>query len=85
MEVVFGDPTGPELLTGIAGVDNITAVNETTLLARAKGDALDSLIKRVATARVIDVRIQQASLEDVFLEFYRDDATPATDDGGEAR
>lgn len=85
VEVVFGDPAGPEMLAGLAGVDNITAVNETTLIARAKGDALDSLIKRVAAARVVDVRIQQASLEDVFLEFYRDEPVPETADGGEAR
>lgn len=85
VEVVFGDPAGPEMLAGLAGVDNITAVNDTTLIARAKGDALDSLIKRVAAARVVDVRIQQASLEDVFLEFYRDEPVPETADGGEAR
>lgn len=85
VEVVFGDPAGPEMLAGLAGVDNITAVNETTLIARAKGDALDSLIKRVAAARVVDVRIQQASLEDVFLEFYRDEPVPETADGGEDR
>jgi len=85
VEVVFGDPVGPEMLAGLAGVDNITAVNETTLIARAKGDALDSLIKRVAAARVVDVRIQQASLEDVFLEFYRDEPVPETADGGEDR
>ena len=85
VEIVFGDPTGPELLGGLEGVDNIAAVSETTLVARAKGDALDALVKRIATARVVDVRIQQASLEDVFLEFYRGDTAPVTGNGGEER
>jgi len=55
------------------------------MIARAKGDALDSLVTRVATARVVDVRIQQASQEDVFLEFYRDEPVPETAGGQEDR
>lgn len=85
VEIVFGEPAGPELLAGLDGVDNVAAVNESTLIARAKGDALDALIKRVAITRVVDVRIQQASLEDVFLEFYRDDVAPDGEERGEAR
>ncbi len=85
VEAVFGEPVELEMLAGLAGVDNISAVNETTMIARAKGDALDSLVKRVATARVVDVRIQQASLEDVFLEFYRDEPVPETAGGEEDR
>lgn len=85
VEAVFGEPVELEMLAGCAGVDNISAVNETTMIARAKGDALDSLVTRVATARVVDVRIQQASLEDVFLEFYRDEPVPETAGGEEDR
>jgi len=85
VEAVFGEPVELEMLAGLARVDNISAVNETTMIARAKGGALDSLVKRVATARVVDVRIQQASLEDVFLEFYRDEPVPETAGGEEDR
>lgn len=71
IEVTFGDPVDAAFLQGVPGVDNVTQVGEATLTARAKGDVIDGLIKQIALRRVTDVRIQQANLEDVFLEFYR--------------
>jgi len=84
VEVVFAEPTEPSFLADLPGVDNVTAMGPTTLSARAKGDVVDDVVKRLAQRRVTDVRIQQASLEDVFLEFYRsDEPAPDTAEGGE--
>ena len=86
LEVVFAEATEPEFLSGLPGVDNVIALSPNTLAARAKGDVVDDVIKRLAQRRVVDVRIQQASLEDVFLEFYRgDEPAPRAVEGGEAR
>jgi hypothetical protein len=69
--VTFTRPVAPSLLDDIAGVDGVIAVGETQLSARVKGDVIDAVIKRLASVEVADVHISQASLEDVFLEFYR--------------
>lgn len=71
IEVAFAEPVDPRFLAAVPGVDKVVALNATTLSARAKGDVVDDVVKRLAERRVLDVRIQQASLEDVFLEFYR--------------
>lgn len=73
LEVAFAEPTGPSFLADLRGVDSLVAVGDRALRARVKGDAIDLVLKRIATREVSDVRIQQASLEDVFLEFYRGD------------
>lgn len=87
IEVTFGEPVDASFLTAVPGMDNVTAVGETVFTARARGDVIDDVIKRIALKRVLDVRIQQASLEDVFLEYYREDApeAPVATEGGEAR
>lgn len=87
VEVSFAEPVGPGFLDDIEGVDKVSAVSGTVLVARAKGDAVDALVKRIAERRVADVRIGQASLEDVFLEYYRgeaDEGAPSAAEGGEA-
>ncbi|MBN2247383.1 MAG: ABC transporter ATP-binding protein [Coriobacteriia bacterium] len=81
--VEFAEPVDPALLAQVPGVDNVTAISATSLTARARGDAVDALIKRVAERQVLDLHIQQASLEDVFLEYYRDTAEPVAAEGGE--
>lgn len=94
--VTLSGPVLPDLLAGLAGVDSVTQVGETQLSARVKGDAIDAVVKRLSTVAVADVHISQASLEDVFLEFYRhldsDDAPaapvtepPAEREGGGSR
>ncbi len=73
IEVRFGQPTEAELLAGLPGVDNVTVVGGDVLKARVKGDAVDAVLKRLATRHVVDLQMQRASLEDVFLEHYRED------------
>ncbi|MRS11666.1 MAG: ABC transporter ATP-binding protein [Actinobacteria bacterium] len=85
LEIAFAEPTGPAFLADLPGVDSLTSVSDRVLKARVKGDAIDPVLKRIAARQVDDIRIQQASLEDVFLEFYRgDDSAPDTAEGGEA-
>lgn len=86
LEVRFAEPTATSFLDDLPGVDSVAALGDSALSARVKGDAIDGVLKRLATRAVHDVRIQQASLEDVFLEFYRDETpTPETAEGGEVR
>jgi len=85
LEVRFAEPVAPSFLADLQGVDSVTSLGEDALSARVKGDVIDDVLKRLATRTVRDIRIQQASLEDVFLEFYRDEtAVPETVEGGEA-
>ncbi|MHB1136090.1 MAG: ABC transporter ATP-binding protein [Coriobacteriia bacterium] len=83
--VDFAEPVDPAFLAQVAGVDNVAAASPTRLTGRVKGDAVDALLKRLAERHVVDLRIQQASLEDVFLEYYRNSAEPVSDEGGEER
>ncbi|MDO8847650.1 MAG: ABC transporter ATP-binding protein [Coriobacteriia bacterium] len=88
IEVTFAEPVESAFLASVPGIDNVLAVSDTVLTARAKGDVVDAVIKRIAERRVADVRIQQASLEDVFLEYYRAEAgdeAPIVTEGGEDR
>jgi ABC-2 type transport system ATP-binding protein len=71
IEVTFAEPVDPGFLDAVPGLDNVLAVSDTVFSARAKGDVVDAVIKRIAERRVADLRIQQASLEDVFFEYYR--------------
>lgn len=83
--VDFAEPVDLAFLAHVAGVDNVAAASPTRLTGRVKGDAVDALLKRLAERHVVDLRIQQASLEDVFLEYYRNSAEPVSDEGGEER
>ena len=91
LQAVFVAEVTPALLGGIDGVDSISQPTPGQLTARVKGDAVDAVIKRLASVAVADLHISQASLEDVFLEFYREsDTEPGADEGavgegGEAR
>ncbi len=85
VSVDFAEPTDPAFLAEVPGVDNVAVVTPTRLTGRVKGDAVDALLKRLAGRRVVDLRIQQASLEDVFLEYYRDAAESTLDEGEEER
>ncbi len=86
VEVTFAEPVPASLLGELPGVDSLVILSGQSLAARVRGDAIDDVLKRIASRKVNDIRIQHASLEDVFLEFYRgDDAAPANREGGEAR
>lgn len=85
VEVTFAEPVDAALLGELPGVHSVVALSGQSLSARVRGEAIDDVLKRIAGRKVSDIRIQHASLEDVFLEFYRaTDAEQVDDEGGEA-
>ena len=74
VEVTFASPP-PMRLFDIPGVSVLRHDGATVRLQSQ--DAIDALMKAVATQTVIDLRTEQPSLEDVFLEYYTGNgATP---------
>ena len=85
IDVTFAEPTEPSFLGELTGVDSVSALGASRFAARVRGTAIDDVLKRLALRTVTDIRIQHASLEDVFLEYYRgDEPVPDTAEGGEA-
>ncbi|MCX8006935.1 MAG: ABC transporter ATP-binding protein [Coriobacteriia bacterium] len=81
--VSFAEPVDAAFFDGVPGLANLEQRSPSTFVARVKGDHLDDVVKRLATKRVVDLSIQHASLEEVFMEFYRsEDSVEVT--GGEA-
>jgi len=73
LTVKFADGVDASILGDMPGVEGVAAIDAHTLTATVTGEAVDDLIKRLAAHRLTDVTLQHASLEDVFMEFYRDD------------
>ena len=80
--VTFADETEAGFLAGVPGVSAVEQRNSHALRATVKGDELNPLLARLAQRDVRDLEITRASLEDVFVEFYREDSTPATGGDG---
>lgn len=79
LNVTFADVVDPAFLADVDGMSRITLTGPNTINARVKGDHLDDLIKRLATRPVRDLSIEHASLEEVFMEFYRDEENGASE------
>ena len=73
LNVTFADPVDVAFLEDVDGVSRISLTAPNTINARVRGDHLDDLIKRLASRPVRDLSIEHASLEEVFMEFYRDE------------
>jgi len=88
MQVSFAEPVDASALAGLPGVEDISVRDERSLAATVKGENLDALVKRLAEYRVTDLELEHASLEEVFVEYYREDASGSTPDlsasGGDA-
>ncbi len=72
VEVTFGGPPPPRLFD-LPGV-RVVRVDGNTVHVQAH-DGIDALVKAIATQRVLDLRTEQPSLEDIFLAYYTE--TPA--------
>ena len=73
VEVQFGDRApSTESLEAIENVVSVTARRTTTLL-RVEG-GMDALIKHLAQFEVVAMRSEEADLEEVFLDLYREEA-----------
>ncbi|MCL4078660.1 ABC transporter ATP-binding protein [Coriobacteriia bacterium Es71-Z0120] len=73
LTVTFAEPVDPGFFDGVEGLMRLEQRGPAIFNARVKGDHLDEVVKRLATARLADLSIQHASLEEVFMEFYRGD------------
>ena len=73
IEVTFAEHTGTGFLEGLPGVSAVEQRNPHSLRATVKGEELNPLLARLAEREVRDVEITRASLEDVFVEFYREE------------
>ena len=80
VDVTFTEPVEADFFSRIGGVAHVDHINRDQLRATVRSDAISAIVHRIATRDVCDVEIQRASLEDVFLEFYRSDV-PGTSDG----
>ncbi|MGB4593005.1 MAG: ABC transporter ATP-binding protein [Coriobacteriia bacterium] len=72
VEVTFAEEVSLSLLSEVPGVKTAEQPAPTMLHATVRGDDMDALIAALATQPVRDLQITRASLEDVFMEFYRD-------------
>lgn len=72
VEVTFADEVSLSLLSDVPGVKTAEQPAPTMLRATIKGGDMDALIAALAAHPVRDLQITRASLEDVFMEFYRD-------------
>jgi ABC-2 type transport system ATP-binding protein len=70
IEVTFAAPPPPGLFV-LPGVRELRRDGVTVHLQAH--DGLDALLKAIATQRVVDLRTQQPSLEDIFLAYYTDE------------
>jgi ABC-2 type transport system ATP-binding protein len=61
---------GPEVLEGVAGVEELER-SDSRLTFRFAGD-LDRVVKALAARHVVDLEVTHPSLEEVFLTYYRD-------------
>lgn len=66
--LTFREAVSPTLLQGVAGVSEVSAEGQ-TLKFRLMGD-FDPILRAIGDQYVVDVRVQEPSLEEVFLTFY---------------
>ena len=71
MELTFGQPVSPSAFD-LAGVRDVVQTGNTLrfFVDEAPG-SLDGVVKRAAQFDLLDMRYEQATLEDVFLTYYR--------------
>ena len=78
LEVTFAQEPPREAFTSIAGVTELHR-DRATLRLQSR-DGIDALLKQVARYNVLDLRTEQASLEDIFLAYYTNDEPPNTEE-----
>ena len=81
VELVIDGP--PPALDGVPGVSDLRLETDGRISCRLVGD-VGPFLAAIATARVRDLTIEPASLEDAFLEFYEDGSAGEAGQGGPA-
>jgi ABC-2 type transport system ATP-binding protein len=72
VEVTFAEPVAADLFAGVPGIRSVEQAAPHLLRASIMGTDMNALIGVLASHPVRDLQITRASLEDVFMEFYRD-------------
>jgi len=72
-KVQFRDPVDGDVLDGIPGVTVFARDDSRIFTLQVEGE-MDALIKALAAFPVTHLETERASLEDVFLAYYQDDA-----------
>ncbi len=70
----FNEPVPPRLIEGLPGVSEISVFNH-TLRFQLNGD-FDPLLRALSDQYVVDIRVEEPSLEEIFLAFYGGDEAP---------
>ena len=74
LEITFAEEP-PQDLFALPGVTELRR-DGNTVRVQAR-DTLDAMIKTIAAYRIVDLRTEQPSLEDVFLAYYSSEGAPA--------
>jgi ABC-2 type transport system ATP-binding protein len=75
LEIVFAGAAPLAELEKIPGISNVTAQTEdatTTVTCVSRVDAIDAVLKTIASFKVLHFVSQEPSLEETFLEYYKD-------------
>ena len=75
LDVRFASEPSDELVAALGRIGEVRVEHDMAHI-RMQG-AVDPLLKLLATVEVLELRTRDADLEDVFLDYYRDDAVPA--------
>jgi len=73
-EVTFAQAPSPDAFASLAGVTELR--RDGAMLRLQARDGVDALLKAIARYHVLDLRTEQPSLEDAFLEYYASDESP---------
>jgi len=77
MEITF-DSAMPASEFDLPGVRDVVQIKNTLrfLVEEAPG-VVDRIVKKAAQYSVVDIKVTQATLEDIFLAYYRKEGTDA--------
>jgi ABC-2 type transport system ATP-binding protein len=75
MEIYFAEPVPPESFRTLPGVTDL-AVENSILRCTVRG-SVDALVKAAASFNVLDLKVHEPSLEEVFLAYYTPEISQA--------
>jgi ABC-2 type transport system ATP-binding protein len=73
LEITFAEEP-PQDLFALPGVNELR--RDGKMVRVQARDSLDAIIKTIAAYRIVDLRTEQPSLEDVFLAYYSPEGAP---------
>jgi ABC-2 type transport system ATP-binding protein len=71
VSILFKEPVNPESFSRVPGIRNVRFLSSSQVKAQVSSEGLNALIGLVSFHPVLDLEIQHASLEDIFMDYYR--------------